>query len=140
MPTIRIDEEVYEWLQSHAKAFEDTPNTALRRIAGLKENMACEDGKAHDMRRKQSSPRRSGLSGRQLNEEWKVGARHALYHRHGRWFNNLQRFPGALFDPSGYALFESKNEYLNCSGVSVKQETNVPGGIESLPNYQRMKS
>ena len=35
MPTIRIDEEVYAWLQAQARPFEDTPNTVLRRIASL---------------------------------------------------------------------------------------------------------
>jgi hypothetical protein len=35
MPTIRIDEDVYAWLQMQAKPFEDTPNSVLRRIAGL---------------------------------------------------------------------------------------------------------
>jgi hypothetical protein len=34
-PTIRIDDEVYAWLQKQASAFEDTPNTVLRRVAGL---------------------------------------------------------------------------------------------------------
>jgi len=34
-PTIRIDDEVYAWLQKQANAFEDTPNTVLRRVAGL---------------------------------------------------------------------------------------------------------
>lgn len=34
-PTIRIDDEVYAWLQQQAKAFEDTPNTVLRRFAGI---------------------------------------------------------------------------------------------------------
>jgi hypothetical protein len=35
MPTIRIDNEVYSWLQKQARPFEDTPNTVLRRIANL---------------------------------------------------------------------------------------------------------
>jgi len=35
MPTIRIDEEVYAWLQTQARPFEDTPNTVLRRVACL---------------------------------------------------------------------------------------------------------
>ena len=34
-PTIRIDDEVYTWLQSQARAFEDTPNSVLRRVSGL---------------------------------------------------------------------------------------------------------
>ena len=37
MPTIRIDEEVYAWLQNLACPFEDTPNSVLRRIAKLNE-------------------------------------------------------------------------------------------------------
>ncbi|HYZ77201.1 MAG TPA: winged helix-turn-helix domain-containing protein [Gaiellaceae bacterium] len=39
MPTIRVDEEVYEWLKSHAEPFVDTPNTVIRRIAGLDESL-----------------------------------------------------------------------------------------------------
>jgi hypothetical protein len=35
MPTIRIDDEVYEVLQHKAQAFVDTPNTVLRRVLGL---------------------------------------------------------------------------------------------------------
>ncbi len=34
-PAIRIDDQVYAWLQERAKPFEDTPNSVLRRIAGL---------------------------------------------------------------------------------------------------------
>src|SRR5690348_1730482 len=34
-PTIRIDDEVWAWLQSQGRVFEDTPNSVLRRIAGL---------------------------------------------------------------------------------------------------------
>jgi hypothetical protein len=37
MPTIRIDDEVYAWLQSLARPFEDNPNSVLRRIAKLVE-------------------------------------------------------------------------------------------------------
>ena len=37
MPTIRIDDEVYAWLQNLARPFEDTPNSVLRRVAKLTE-------------------------------------------------------------------------------------------------------
>lgn len=37
MPTIRVDEEVYAWLQKQARPFEDTPNSVLRRIAQFDE-------------------------------------------------------------------------------------------------------
>ena len=36
-PTIRIDDEVYTWLQSQARPFDDTPNSVLRRVSGLDE-------------------------------------------------------------------------------------------------------
>jgi hypothetical protein len=35
MPTIRVDADVYAWLQKHAQPFEDTPNSVLRRMAAL---------------------------------------------------------------------------------------------------------
>lgn len=35
MPTIRIDDEVYELLQRKAQPFVDTPNSVLRRELGL---------------------------------------------------------------------------------------------------------
>lgn len=34
-PTIRVDDDVYAWLQNQARPFEDTPNSVLRRIANL---------------------------------------------------------------------------------------------------------
>src|SRR5580692_1594148 len=44
-------------------------------------------------------------SGKRLNEEWKVGALHALYRKDGTWYNLLERFPGALLR-LGRALVE----------------------------------
>src|SRR5215467_1359148 len=35
MPTIRVDDEVYRWLQSQAIPFEDNPNSVLRRLARI---------------------------------------------------------------------------------------------------------
>lgn len=34
-PNIRIDREVYRFLQDHAEPFSDTPNSVLRRLLGL---------------------------------------------------------------------------------------------------------
>jgi hypothetical protein len=77
-------------------------------------------------------------SGRKLNEAWGIGAAHALYHKDGTWFNVLEKFPGALCDPKGYALFATKYEYEHSPQVKVGQQTNVPGGIQTLSNYVRM--
>ena len=34
-PTIRVDDEVYDFLKSNAEPFHDTPNLVLRRLLGL---------------------------------------------------------------------------------------------------------
>jgi 5-methylcytosine-specific restriction protein A len=153
-PTIRIDDEVYSWLQNNARPFEDTPNTVLRRIAGLdrgKDSQQMEGNnhaeatqKGRDtedslMRvRAQGAGRgRIGLDGKQLNDEWGVGARHALFSRDGNWYENLERFPGALFDLNGYVLFKTEQEYRKCPQIHIGKKTNVRGGISSIPGYVR---
>src|SRR4051794_31170262 len=35
VPTIRVDDDVYTWLQERAKPFVDTPNSVLRRELGV---------------------------------------------------------------------------------------------------------
>src|SRR5579863_632766 len=47
MPTIRIDDEVWRFLQSKAKPFEDTPNDVLRRELGINSNQNPVDGQRH---------------------------------------------------------------------------------------------
>lgn len=142
MPTIRIDHEVYAWLQGLGVAFEDTPNSVLRRIAKLDE-IREQDQEVEKMQKqleKSRSPVRSGYTGRELNEKWKVGARHALFSDWGTFYNNLVRFPGALFDLNGYVKFDTKEEYLKCSGVKVTERTNVYEGISSLQRYVKVKA
>jgi len=68
-PTIRIDDEVYAWLQKQASAFEDTPNTVLRRVAGLngedagvsKKRIYLRTGDAKGMKTPQGEYRKSIL-------------------------------------------------------------------------------
>jgi len=81
----------------------------------------------------------SGLSGRQLNVEWKVGANHALFHKDGTYYNHLQSFPGALFDVDGYVLFRSEDQYRKSQYLQHGKQLHVPGGIESIPGYVRMR-
>lgn len=139
MPTIRVDDEVYAWLQKRARPFEDTPNTVLRRVAGFSATKQPAtpilEKRAKAMKQ---SPTAKQLSGRKLNELWGVGAKHALYHRDGSWYNNLERFPGALFDPNGYVLFATEEAYKNSRHLRIAQETNVTEGISSIPGYVRM--
>ena len=77
-------------------------------------------------------------SGRELNRKWNIGASHALYHKDGTWFNVLERFPGALCDPNGYILFNTKNAYETHPQLKTGLRTNVPGGISLLTGYVKM--
>jgi hypothetical protein len=78
-------------------------------------------------------------SGRNLNRKWNVGAAHALYHQDGTFFMPLEQFPGAYFDPNGYVLFRSEDEFRNSPYLSIGQRVNVRNGIKNIPSYRRMK-
>jgi len=151
-PVIRVDHEVWEWLKNQAQPLEDTPNSVLRRVAGL------EGRKARDATRKASvtsapDSRRSSASGRRrsgtvlarqrtnygrvLNDQWNVAARHALYHKEGNYYNHLRYFPGALFDPNGYLVFKTEQEYRKSPHLQHGAQLHVPGGISSVPGYVR---
>ena len=138
-PTIRVDNEVYTWLQEQARPFEDTPNSVLRRVADLDSTKPLEKGEKpmHVTSQRANCSKQPRLSGRMLNKQWNVGAEHALYHREGRWYNNLERFPGALFDPNGYVLFETEEEYRQSDHLRITKETNITDGISSMPEYVR---
>ncbi len=86
-----------------------------------------------------SSVRRLGIrvTGKILAQRWGVRVRQALYHKDGTWYNNLEHFPGALFDPDGFIVFHSEGEYRACRRLAIGKETNVRQGIKSIPGYQR---
>lgn len=77
--------------------------------------------------------------GRDLNQEWGIGARHALYRENGTWYHQLTAFPGALIDADGYILFATKQEYLQCPLLQRGKEIVVPGGIAQIPGYVRVQ-
>ena len=80
-------------------------------------------------------------TGRSLNKEWGVNAKHALYRENGRWFHQLTKFPGALFDAHGYIVFATEQSYRNCGYLSIGQDINLsdPRGISGIPGYVRVK-
>ena len=79
--------------------------------------------------------------GRELNRQWGVNAKHALYREDGRWFHQLNEFPGALFDANGYILFPTEQAYRSCAHLSIGQDINVsdPRGIAGIPGYVQVK-
>lgn len=144
-PTIRIDDEVYDWLQAQAVPFDDTPNSVLRRVAGL--DKAGHQSSSGTLKKGSRSPRRSkGGSGRrqplargdELILRWGINARQARFHRDGTFYERPTRFPAALCDPNGYVVFETEQEYRNCQHLILGRKLNVHGGISSIPGYQKV--
>ena len=64
---------------------------------------------------------------------------HALFHKVGTWYNNLERFLGALFDREGYVLFKTEEDYQTRPFLSIGKETNVSQGVSSIPGYVRKR-
>ena len=94
-------------------------------------------------RKKAAVKREAGskrVTGNQLNKEWGVGALHALYRSDGKFYHLLERFPGALFDPGGYVLFDTREAYENCVGLKIQSRVHVVDGISSLPSYVNRKA
>ena len=80
------------------------------------------------------------LTGRKLMREWKVDVKQARYHRDGAFFENLTVFPGAMFDPNGYVVFDTQAEYNSTKRLRIGQKLNVPGGIRNLQKYVEVSS
>ena len=129
---IRIDDDVWHWLKSKAEPLEDTPNSVLRRLAGLDASS-----------RKTSSEKREGqnrrIHGAEIDRERGLGSSHALYSRDGNWYDYLRRFPAAYHDADGFIIFESKDAYEACPYFNFGKTVNVniPEGISGIPGYQR---
>lgn len=153
-PVIRVDHEIWDWLKSHARPLEDSPNSVLRRIAGLdqpEDRGSSSEGtdqvggaKSHPSRRRVGryvSGRSRVITdyARRLKEEWQVPVQHALYHKDGTYYNHLRRFPGGLFDPHGYVVFKTEREYQTSSHLQHGVQLHVPDGISSMPGYVRKR-
>ena len=79
--------------------------------------------------------REERITGRLLNERYRVGAKHALYHEEGKWYHKLRQFPGALFDAKGYLLFKTKEDFQQCKYLQLQQDVHAAYGISAIPGY-----
>lgn len=77
------------------------------------------------------------MTGKYLNKILLLGAEHALYREDGKWYHNLKRFPGILFDKNGYILFKNEKAYLSHPHLQVGTELHVKHGIKDLSGYIR---
>ncbi|WP_443945757.1 HNH endonuclease [Pedobacter sp. AW1-32] len=75
------------------------------------------------------------MKGSYLNKILSINAKHALYREDGKWYHNLTKFPGVLFDKNGYIIFNNEESYINNPKLQVKKDLHITDGIESLANY-----
>jgi hypothetical protein len=76
--------------------------------------------------------------GKFLNFGLGIYARSAHYAEEGKWYATLGPFPGVLFDPQGYILFETREDYLRVLEPYISDRINIPRGISHLPGYRRL--
>ncbi len=143
MPTIRIDDEVYEWLKSQAIPFEDNPNSVLRRVAGLA-TRALGSTEAVTSENEDSTGGEEAVTtrvnGNRLSREYGLQIKQSRYSETGTFYENLSRFPGALWDKYGYKIFHTQEDYLTSPYLQVGKKLNVPnGGISSIPGYKHIR-
>lgn len=76
------------------------------------------------------------MTGHQLNKLLELGAAHALYEKEGKWYHQLKRFPGALFDDDGYVFFATEADYTGHPALQIRQDLHVIGGVSQLQEYR----
>ncbi len=77
-------------------------------------------------------------SGEDCRRIWKLPVQKAYYHKDGNWYMPLHEFPGALCDPHGYVLFNTREEYKRSTCLRHGVRLHVKHGISAMSNYQRM--
>ena len=75
------------------------------------------------------------MTGKDLIKILDIEAKQALYREDGKWYHNLTKFPGVLFDKGGYVIFSNKEEYHANSNLQIKQDLHIKNGLSSLVEY-----
>lgn len=76
------------------------------------------------------------MKGSKLNNILNLGGKQSLYNEDGKWYHQLTKFPGILFDSQGYIIFNRKRDYINCSDLKRKKHLNINKGISSISSYK----
>lgn len=75
---------------------------------------------------------------RQLSKNFNLNVEDAYYHKDGKFYNPLERFPAAFFDDHGYVYFPTKADYEKCDSLSIGKKVNVKGELCSIPGYVKV--
>lgn len=78
--------------------------------------------------------------GKDLSRMWRVDVEQALYRSEGNWYNDLTKFPAALFDDYGYIRIDRKEDLLSIDFVSIGKQINFNKGkrISDIPGYVKV--
>jgi len=157
-PVLRVDDDVWEWLKSQAQPLEDTPNSVLRRVAGIDPPLepASRGGAASSARNTPGSAGRERpgtpkppsvsapaakpakrVTGEWLNRAFNLEARHSLYHKDGTFYERLVNFPGVLCDPKGFVRYEDEEQFVQDAQLNIGEKVNIPRSLSAHPRYTR---
>lgn len=76
------------------------------------------------------------ITGDSLNRRHRLGARHALYHKDGMFYERLTDFPGVLCDPEGYVRYDDEQSFMSDRHLSIGQKVNIPATLRAHPRYK----
>lgn len=71
----------------------------------------------------------------ELSKAFRLNVAQSRYSDWGNFYALIQHYPCALWDRSGYIIFNNESE-LKIPGVSVVKKINIPKGISSLTGYK----
>ncbi|MEI8293903.1 MAG: HNH endonuclease [bacterium] len=80
------------------------------------------------------------LKTKELVDRWRIKCASARFSQWGNWYASVKEYPSALLDSFGYALFESQADLMDCPGVKVTKQINIPEGISSLNRYVKCEA
>ena len=83
-----------------------------------------------------NSSRTDRITGETLNLKFKLGAKHALYHKDGTFYEQLRDFPGILCDDRGYVMYDSRAQFERDPQLNIGQKVNIYRGLANHPQYR----
>jgi hypothetical protein len=76
------------------------------------------------------------ITGEGLNRQYRLGARHALYHKDGTFYERLTSFPGILCDQRGFVRFDTAEQFRRDPRLSIGDKVNVAKCLSAHTRYQ----
>jgi negative regulator of replication initiation len=140
MPTIRIDDEVLRFLQSHAEPFKDTPNDVLRRVLlppsvqkaiASPRKGAVTNGVSAPARAMSFRPD-ADYAYKRVSGYWLLGDHHVARSFHDVLLGSareLQKQHPKEFEAAALCLHGRKRAYFSRDGQDLKRASDLGGGL-----------